>query len=247
MKHRFHRTLTALALAASAFAAQAHHVWIEQDAQGAKLYFGEFGGNLREASPGLLDKFGKPTAQRITAQGAQPAELSKTPNGFAIAARAAAGESLIAEENTYPVGERKEGDKTIRSIYVPAARLVTSFARHDPKLTLDLVPTGVQGAEGVQIQAFYNGKPLAKAKVEVITPLGWTREENTDEQGRISVVLPWRGTYVLEMSHRDTAGGQRANGEKWDRASFVTSLTVTQPEGLPALPSAPAAPPNKAN
>ena len=243
----FHRTLTALALAAAALGAQAHHVWIEQDAQGAKLYFGEFHENLREASPGLLDKFVKPTAQRLSAQGAQAADMNKTPNGFAIAARAGAGESLIAEEATYPVGESKQGDKTVRSLYVPAARLVTSFAKHEPKLTLDLVPTGQQGADGVQLQAFYKGQPLPKAKVEVLTPFGWTREEHTDADGRFSVALPWRGTYVMEISHRDPAAGQRANGDKYDRASYVTSLTVSQPEGVPMLPASPPAAPNKAN
>lgn len=57
--------ITAIVLVTTALAAQAHHVWLEQDAQGATLYFGEFGGNLREASPGLLDKFPGPVARRL--------------------------------------------------------------------------------------------------------------------------------------------------------------------------------------
>lgn len=228
--------------------AQAHHVWLEQDTTGATLYFGEFGGNLREASPGLLDKFVQPVAQRLVASAGQPAGVTKTANGFAIAARAARGESIVAEEPAYPVSERKEGDKTIRSIYVPAARLVADFARQEPRLTLDLVPTGEAGKEGgVQIQAFYKGQPLPKAKVTVVNVAGWSQEFQTDEAGKFSVKLPWRGTYVLELSHRDTSAGQRANGDKYDRASYVTSLTVHQPDGLPALAAPPAAPPNKVN
>jgi uncharacterized GH25 family protein len=241
------KTLTAIAFAMAAVAAQAHHVWIEQDAQGAKLYFGEFGGNLREASPGLLDKFVKPTAQRLSAKGDSALEPAKTANGFALGARAGKGESLIAEEASYPVTERKEGDKTTRSIYVPAARLVTDLSQQAPKLTLDLVPTGKSGKEGVEFQAFYKGQPLPKAKVELINASGWSQEHHTGDDGKLMVQLPWRGTYVLEMSHRDTAGGERAGGEKWDRGSFVTSLTVMSARGLPALPTPPAAPPNKAN
>lgn len=244
--HFTRHLVVAVALAAAA-GAQAHHVWIEQDASGATLYFGEYGGNLREASPGLLDKFPQPVAQRQTAQGTASAPVRKTAGGFAIAARATQGESIVAEEPAYPISERKEGDKTVRSIYVPAARLVADFAAHQPQLTLDLVPTGQNGAEGVQFQAFYKGQPLAKAKVEVVNTAGWSQAQQTDEAGKFSVKLPWRGTYVLELSHRDTAGGQRANGEAWDRASYVTSLTVQQPDGLPALAAPPAAAPNKAN
>jgi len=240
-----HRAATALCAALALGAAQAHHVWIEQDGQAAKLYFGEFGDNKREASPGLLDRFVQPVAQRVTAAGAAVAEVRKTADGFAIAARAGQGESLVAEEPAYPVSERKEGDRTVRGIYVPAARLVTDFAAQPPRLTLDLVPTGRSGADGAEFQAFYKGQPLPKAKVEVINVAGWSQAHQTDETGKFSVRLPWRGTYVLEMSHRDTAGGQRADGEKWDRASYVTSLTVLQADGLPALAAPPAAAPSK--
>ncbi|HSV54374.1 MAG TPA: cobalt ABC transporter substrate-binding protein [Burkholderiaceae bacterium] len=229
--------------------AQAHQVWIEQDAQGAKLYFGEFSENLREASPGLLDKFVKPLAHRLSAQGAQALDATKTANGFALSARAGKGESLVAEEPAYPISERKDGDKAIRTLYAPAARLATDYGRQEPKLTLDLVPTGQHGKDGVQVQAFYKGQPLPKARIGVVTAAGWGQEQRADEQGRLVVQLPWKGSYVLEVKHADGAG-ERASAqgpEKYDRASYVTSLTLMQPEGLPSLPAAPAAAPNKMN
>lgn len=243
-------TLAAVALAAAAIAAQAHQVWLEQDAKAAKLYFGEFGENLREASPGLLDKFSGPTVQRLSPKGDGTASVSKTPNGFAIATRAGKGESIVAEDVTYPLSERKEGDRTIRTAYMPAARLVTDFTQQSPKLALDLVPTGKTGRDGTEFQAFYKGQPLPKAKVVLVNVSGWGQEHHTGEDGKLSVKLPWRGTYVLELSHRDTTGGERGStdkAEKWDRANFVTSLTVQQPSGLPTLPTPAAAPPNKAN
>ena len=222
--------------------AQAHHVWIEQTAKGAQLFFGEFGENVREASPGLLDKFGGPVAQRVSAKGSEPLQVSKTATGFGLSARAAKGESLIAEDPAYPSFEVKQGDKTGRGIYVPAARLVTDLSKQEPKLTLDLVPTGVSGKDGAEFQAFFKGQPLPKTKVEVITPSGWAQAHTTDEQGKIKATLPWSGTYVLEMSHNDRTAGERT-GEKYDRASYVTSLTINQPSGIKALPAAtPAAP-----
>ncbi|MDP3796230.1 MAG: cobalt ABC transporter substrate-binding protein [Polaromonas sp.] len=225
--------------------AQAHHVWIEQDAKEAKLYFGEFGGNLREASPGLLDKFVKPVAHKLTAKGSEPLQAVKTANGFALSALAARGEALVAEDAAYPISERKEGDKTTRSLYTPAARLVTDYGRQEPRLTLDLLPTGKQDKDGVEVQAFYKGQPLPGAKVGLVTAAGWGQEHNTDEQGKLTVNLPWKGSYVLEVKHTDGAGERGA--EKYDRASYVTSLTVMQSEGLAALPAAPAATPNKMN
>ena len=58
------RALLMAAIAALSFAgsASAHHLWLEADGQGARLYFGEFDENLREASPGLLDRL-KPEAK----------------------------------------------------------------------------------------------------------------------------------------------------------------------------------------
>jgi len=174
--------------------AHAHQVWLEQDAQGAKLYFGEFGENLRETSPGLLDKFVAPVAHRIGAQPGAPLAVSKTANGFAIKGRAAAGESLVAEEPAYPITERKDGENTIRSIYVPAARLATSFVQQTPQLTLDLVPTGTQGKASVELQAFYKGKPLPKAKVMLVTASNWSQEIHTDTPTRPeSSLSPCRG------------------------------------------------------
>ncbi|WKB55604.1 DUF4198 domain-containing protein [Eleftheria terrae] len=239
-------TIATLVLASCAMTAQAHQVWLEQDTQGATLYFGEYGDNLREASPGLLDKFVKPVGRKLSAKGAEPLPLSKTATGFVLAGRAARGESLVAEEPAYPISERRQGDAVTRSLYVPAARLVTDLSKQEPALTLDLVPTG-QGSQGsAQVQAFYKGKPLPKAKVSVVTASGWAREYHADDAGRLTVNLPWQGTYVLELAHTDTAGGERG-AEKWDRATYVTSLTLVRAEGLPALPAPQPAAPNPAD
>ncbi len=228
--------------------AQAHHVWIEQDAAAsgnATLYFGEFGGNLREISPGLLDKFIGPVARKVSARGTQALTAQKTPGGFALGVRAVRGEAIVAEEPAYPAYDIKEGDKALRGIYVPAARLATSWdAGQQPALTLDLVPTGNSNAEGVEVQAFYKGQPLPKAKVEVVSAAGWSQTHHSDADGKLKVQMPWRGTYVLELSHADKAGGQRG-ADKWDRASYVTSLTLMQDKGVAPLPTPPAAKPNE--
>lgn len=230
--------ISALVFAGSA---QAHQVWLEQDAKTARLYFGEFGENLRETSPGLLDKFVKPTATLSNAKGEQPLTLTKAGKSFQLSARAGKNESLYAEEATYPVIEQKEGDKVkSRLIWTPAARLVTSSAAVEPKLTLDIVPTGKAG----EFKVTYKGQPLPKTAVTIITQSGWGKEAHADEQGLVHFDTPWQGTYVLEAKHTDKTAGERA-GQAYDTASYVTTLSLSQSTGAKPLPAAPAATPNK--
>ena len=144
-----------------------HHLWLEADGQGARLYFGEFDENLREASPGLLDRFKPlPEAKVVGAAGAQPLKVEKTPSAFVLNGPIGAGDSIVAEQAR--VTERKQADKVIRTLGHLAARWVPDFAERAPVLTLDVVPTGKPGA----FKVVYDGKPLAKAKLELIAEIG---------------------------------------------------------------------------
>lgn len=223
-----------------AVSAQAHQIWLQQDAKNTHLYFGEFGENLREASPGLLDRFVQPTALLLGAKGEQPLTLNKTATAFVLSAKAGKNESIIAEEAHYPVLEKKTGDVTTRTIWTPAARLVTSDAEQAPKLTLDIVPTGKPG----EFKVFYKAQPLVKTKVGVLVQSGWAKEAFSDEQGLVKFDLPWEGTYVLEAHHVDKTAGER-DGKPYDIASYVTTLSINKGKGLKPVPAGPAAAPNK--
>ncbi|WP_349743053.1 DUF4198 domain-containing protein [Roseateles cavernae] len=235
-----HQALLATVLLAAAAGAQAHQIWIEQDAAGARLYLGEFGDNLRETSPGMLDKFTQTSATLLTAKGEQAVALDKQASGFVIKTRAIAGESIVGQELGFPSWERKQGDKVERHVWVPAARWVGDFAARAPQLTLDLVPTGQPG----QFQVFYKGQPLPEAKVEVVAASGWSREVQADKSGLISVALPWKSAYALEAKHTDKGGVERA-GQKFDVGVYVTTLSFSLPQGLESPPPPPAATPAK--
>lgn len=233
-----------LLLACSTQAVQAHHVWIEQpDNAPAMLHFGEFGDNLREASPGLLDKFGKPTAVLLSPRGERKLEAIKTSSGFVLSGRAGQGEALIAEDAHYPLYSFKQGDRQAKGWYYPAARYVTTLAAHKPALAFDVVPTGRPGEFRVALK----GQPLPKVKVSVVIPSGWSKQATSDEQGLVRFDLPWQGTYVVEASHTDKTAGERAGSgtaESYDTVNYVTSLTVVRREGAAALAPVPAAQPN---
>lgn len=221
-------------------AANAHQIWLEQTSKAANLYFGEFGENLREASPGLLDKFVKPSATLSGAKGDQALTLNKEAGSFVLSARAGKNESITAEEANYPGFEKKTGETVVRSIWTPAARLVTSDAVQAPKLTLDLVPSGKPG----EFKVYYKGQPLPKAKVGIVVQSGWNKEATSDDQGAVKFDLPWQGTYILEVHHTDKTAGER-DGKPYDVASFVTTLSLAQAKGIKPVPAGPAATPNK--
>jgi len=226
-------------------AAQAHQIWLEESSQGgAVVRFGEFGENLREASPGLLDKFGKPAATLVSAKGDTSADGKKQADGFALPFKAQKGESIVAEDARYPLYSWGEGDKQTRSWFYPAARQITDFSAQKPKLTLDLLPTGTPG----ELQLVYQGKPLPKTKVTLTVQSGWMKQAQTDEQGRVTFEMPWSGTYVAEASHEDRTGGERKDPDgagKYDIVYYVTTLTYVKPDGIEPVPAGPAASPNK--
>lgn len=59
--------LLAAASATAVTTAHAHQVWLESAGGQARLHFGEFNENLRETSPGSLDKFkGVPALEQRT-------------------------------------------------------------------------------------------------------------------------------------------------------------------------------------
>ena len=127
-----------------------------------------------------------------------------------------------------------------RTAWTPAARYITDFAARTATLALDIVPSGEPGV----FKLFYKGQPLAKAKVEVIALSGWARQVTTDAQGAFRIALPWKGLYAIEARHTDHTSGER-EGQKYDVASFVTTLTFIQPAGLESPPAPPAVPQSK--
>lgn len=246
-KHMIRLALWPMWLAAAG-ATQAHHLWIEQAASGderAVVRFGEFAQNLREASPGLLDKFGQVRATLLDSPEARPVDAAKAANGYLLPFRAAPGQSIVAEDASYPLYAATQAGQAVMHWYYPAARLATTEAALPPTLRLDLLPAGEKG----RFKVFFRGQPLAKAKVTLATPAGWAKEEESDEQGQVSFDLPWKGPYVAEVSHQERSAGERpgARGtpERYDGVNYVTSLTVLQADGLAPVPAGPAKAPHR--
>lgn len=220
-------------------AASAHALWIEPAEAGFELYFGEFDENLREGSPGLLDRFNPPPAAKAFGVSSDMAlKVEKKSTSFQLSGVPAGATSVVAEQAR--VTERKQGEKVTRTLGRLSARYVSDFSERQPVIPLDVVPAGKPGV----FRAFYDGKPLPKAKVEIATEFGWKREFKTDESGAFDVELPWKGTYQVEVSVMDTTPGVHGT-ETYDGMRFVTTLTFKVATGLEAPPRLPVTTPKR--
>jgi hypothetical protein len=217
-------------------AASAHSLWLERQGDGLKLYFGEFEENLREASPGLLDRL-SPQA-KVAGTGDKALKVDKTVGFFAVGGAVGADDSVVAED--VRVSERRTAEKMTRTLSRLGARYVADFKERPPTNTLDVVPAGKPGA----FKVFYQGKPLAKAKLELIAESGWKREFKTDEQGAVEAPLPWRGTYVIEVQHSDATPGKLGE-EAYDTVRCASTLSFRLADGPPGPPMPPAVAPKR--
>jgi hypothetical protein len=155
-----------------------------------------------------------------------------------VSGKRGSADSVVAEQ--VRIHERKQGDKVTRTLGRLSARWVPDFAERAPLLTLDVVPAGKAG----DFKVFYQGKPLSKAKLEVIAASGWKREYHTDEQGAFSAPLPWRGADVIEIQHVDPAAG-REGGASHDGIRSVTTLSFSTSSGIEPLPTSPVRTPKR--
>jgi hypothetical protein len=214
----------------------AHQIWIQPDTNGAlQLYFGEFHENLKETSPGLLDRIDA-KARLVKSNGETPMEARKGSDGFALSGQAAPGESVVVENASTPILESKAGDRVTRTIYHASARFVSDLGERGPVLTLDIVPAADHG----RFKLMFRGSPLGKAKVNVVSESGWAQETRTSEAGIFEAKFPWKGPYVIEVMHTDRAAGTHQD-KPYDAATFVTTLSFVQLAGLEPLPPPPAA------
>jgi hypothetical protein len=102
---------------------------LSTEGHNAVIRFGEFGENLREASPGLLDKFARWPVPH-SAKGEQKSDATKTANGFTLPFSAASGDAFWRKMRGYPLYVWKPKAKTspigtIRGAPSPALRAAT--------------------------------------------------------------------------------------------------------------------------
>jgi uncharacterized GH25 family protein len=200
--------LAAVAMLAAAPVA-AHEVWVEQDGKGpARIYLGEPHEAVPAAGDPEFPKLQKP--QLVGATGA----LTRRANHIE-AAVSSAGDVRVRDDAVFEPwqsGTAKQG----AIFYARAGRTETSH-----KMDLELVPVA---ANSDQFTLLFRGKPLADAKLTIISPDRWQKVFATDAAGKITVPTLGKGRYLVSASHTEEApaklGGQ-------DVASVMHISTLT--------------------
>jgi hypothetical protein len=201
--------------------AHAHFVWLERDGDGAvRAYFGEWIDDIREKTGGLLDRFKAPRVFLGTSETPLPVKRNENHLEFAANGR---GDVRFVDSSVPPREDKEKNGITKTIYYAKAGRSETTA-----KLDLELVPTTANGKDFVLL--FFNAA-LPKAEVTIIGPSKWEKPLVTDEQGRVTLPMPWAGRYVLEVTHfEEKPGGSGA--EKFSRTRHISSLSFVQPTGL---------------
>ncbi|MDQ3267888.1 MAG: DUF4198 domain-containing protein [Pseudomonadota bacterium] len=176
------------------FNAAAHMLWLEGDATASKLYFGEYGENLREASPGKLDNIVTPMVTIVDAAGAEkPVTANRSTNHYAIPG----GATILVKALKQPL-RIPHGDKS-----APLQRGFL-YARQGKGGSL---PLDIQ-QNANKFRLTFMGKPLVKAEITLIAPNGWEKPLHTDENGETIFSLLEPGLYVAEAKHKENHPGE---------------------------------------
>lgn len=203
------RTLTLATLALLTVQARAHFVWLEQTAEGPAAFFGEWADNVRENQDGYLKLITAP--QAFAADGSELA-VTRQHDRFTITASAGAGD-LRLDERYRP----EKGETLVRY----HARLGRTDTTH--RLDLELVPVA---AGGNTFTLVFRGRPLPGTDVTLFSAEGWNRKFKSGADGRVTVLTPWPGQYVLETTHVDPTPGEHA-GRAHQSVRHVSTLTFT--------------------
>ncbi|MES2026449.1 MAG: DUF4198 domain-containing protein [Pseudomonadota bacterium] len=231
----FIKPILALACCASLLAsgvAQAHYLWLESGNKGAALYYGEVDVQLREKSPGKLDRIGGVQAFVNTGDQVKPVDVNRTANHLAIAS--GKSPNVLALEESLGVADlTKHNLGMAKSNYYARLGQPLASGATSP-LALDIK----QGNTANTFILLYRGQPLKNAKLEVIAPNTWMQEHHTDAQGAVEINTPWRGQYVVHVLHIDRTAGEFA-GKQYDNLRNHLTYTFVKAKGSNAGPVQP--------
>lgn len=201
--------LASLSFTLLAVSARAHFVWLEHTADGPAAFFGEWAEGVRENQDGYLKLI---TAPKAYASDGSELVVTKQHDRFAVAAAATNGDLRLTERY-----RPEKGDVLVRY----HARLGRTDTSH--RLDLELVPVSA-GANTFTV--VYQGQPVANAEVTLFSAEGWNRKFKAGADGRVTVLTPWAGQYVLEVTHLDKTPGEHA-GRAHTSVRNVSTLTFT--------------------
>ncbi len=233
MKRNIALTLTVFAILAVARPAAAHFPWIIISDDGKAAYF--FGENPSDRTYHLPPPIAKAEVHAVSADGdATPVKLSAVETDALVgmtSAQPVAKDALLTSKVTYGV---YQGSRLDYYTMHYAGKLPTKLADNkSAKAPLDLHAKLVDTDAGVDVFVFWQGKPLADAKVTLYCEEGHEEgEAKTDAEGKVSFTDKQveEGINGLLIGHtvKDQAGD--VNGKAYTSAAHYLTVTFKDPQ-----------------
>lgn len=203
------RLLLAALLFGACGAAEAHEVWIERDGKGpVRIYLGEPGDVLPEGGDPEFVKLKAP--KLLAAPGATLVRKA----GY-LETEAPAGDVRAWDDDVFAPWDA-EGKKEGVVYYARAGR-------SDPRAALpfEIAPAAADANRFVVIR---DGKPVAGAKVVVVTPDKWSKTLTADASGAIEIPVREKGRYLLSATQKEETATTLPGG-KVDAVHRITTTT----------------------
>lgn len=225
MEMRSLNLLLGAALLLSAGESRAHGLWIESGQGGYKVFFGEPENGLREKKD-KLERFA--SLKAWNADGKESKLEVREDHLFAAAGAggftAANLDAPVREPKEGP-GGMSEGGATKSYQYLRFADGLEAAGKPSSPLFLDIVP---EGKGSLRFSVFKEGKPFEAARVDVLAPNGWNREFEAGKDGKVEILAPWPGLYILKASWKDRTPGE-FKGKKYVAANHTSTLSFMKP------------------
>ncbi|WP_246581359.1 DUF4198 domain-containing protein [Echinicola shivajiensis] len=218
MKIKF-SLLFALALIINMGSASAHALWIETSIKGekgveqeVKIYYGEYAegvieqvsdwySDVKDFELWLIDPAGNKSILKTEAQD-DHFTSSFVPEMDGVyrlqighSAKDLGGEYLYQFNTATQISVGKAKDMGSTDDKTDLALLLISPAQKSLK-------------EQLSFKTYFKGTPKAGVKVVVVSPEGWTKDYESDENGEISIDTPWKGQYLIEATYTEEISGE---------------------------------------
>ena len=217
--------------------ASAHAIWIETDpvakkaaSHQVKVFFGEYGDNerdtvakwfsdLKEIKLWLVSPDGTKT-QLSTSDGVNHLSASFTPKEDGVYTL------LIAHVVKDMHGKSKIEYNASATVLVgkQAAANKASFNPNEISVFTE-TPWMAKLQSPIKLQSFYQNKPAAKQKVQVVSPSGWEKVLYSAEDGTTTVTPVFTGVHMVELMQQVKEPGEH-NGKPFESTWKIATYCI---------------------
>lgn len=210
--------LLGVAALMAASQANAHEIWLEQDASGpARVFLGE---PDYPVPPGGDKEFPRLKAPLVFRDDpAKAATLTRRADHLE-AAVPGTGDIRLRDAAIFDPERGEDGSYSARIYYAKAGRAETRAV-----LDFEIVPQR-SGANDFQIM--FKGAPAPREGVRIIRPDGWLKNIKSDDAGRFAVPAEPGGRYLIYVDH-DEKTDMLQGTMRVSKVTHVATLTFVQP------------------